>query len=136
MGEQYDDDTNEPADNYGTLYVDGTPVELSDPYDYERVQVEFDDTANGMQSEAQEAGPLGWCNSAAITLDRDDDAVHVSISVGDPRGAFGFTVRRLPQGNSVDPNGQPVLVMHLPYPGEPMPHMTLSELHTGTYRIS
>lgn len=71
--------------------------------------------------------PLSWCNSAHITLDPDDDAVHVSISVGDPRGRFVFTVRKLASGQ---------LIMHTPYPGEGMPHMTLTQDHPGTYLIS
>ncbi len=121
--------------NVPTLYVDGERINVEDPCDFERVQVEFDDTANGMQTEQQERAPLGWCNSASITLDREDDAVHLTISVGDPRGAFGFTVRRLSEGNSVDPNGKPVLIMHVPYPDEPMPHEKLTALHPGTYRI-
>lgn len=70
--------------------------------------------------------PLSWCNSANIRQDPDDDAVHVSISVGDPRGAFAMTIRRLDDGS---------LVMHVPYPGESMPHMKLTDLHPGTYRI-
>src|SRR5262249_40355346 len=81
--------------NIPTLYVDGEAVaayaELNrsndatfDPEELERVQVEFLDASNGVQSDAMARAPLGWCNSATIHLDRDDDAVHVLISVGDP----------------------------------------------------
>src|ERR1043165_3369626 len=43
-----------------------------------------------------ERNPLSWCNSATVSTDEADDAVTVSISVGDPRGAFTFTIRRVP----------------------------------------
>lgn len=70
--------------------------------------------------------PLEWVNSAGIALDEEDDAVRLSISIGDPRGAFVFTVRRMVSGE---------LVMHLPYPGMSFAHEELTELHPGTYRI-
>src|SRR5262249_39058457 len=117
MDDDYEneDGTEETTGNYPTLYVDGEPQSETD-YDLERVQVEFDATVNGYQTEADERAPLGWVNSATIHLDREDDAVHVLISVGDPRGAFAMTVRRLQDGR---------LVMHVPYPGEGMSHMPL-----------
>jgi hypothetical protein len=51
--------------------------------------------------EEQEPGPLTWLNSARITADPDDDAIHCVVSVGDPRGGFLFTVRRCPDGRLV-----------------------------------
>lgn len=124
------DDNDEPDEepNYPTVYVDGTALtdeNAGDP-DLERVQIEFDATANGMQTEAQERAPLGWLNSATIHLDREDDACHVLISCGDPRGAFAMTIRRLDNGN---------LVMHVPYPRDSMLHMPLAEHHEGTYKV-
>jgi len=68
-------------------------------------------------------GPLDWLNSAKITVDADEDSVSCLVSVGDPRGAFCMTVRRLPDGR---------IVLHLPHPGESMPHMTTEALHEGT----
>jgi hypothetical protein len=121
----YDD---EDTENYPTVTIDGTTVDYDiAPYDLERVQVSFPDAENGYQTEAQEAGPLGWCNSAAITLDRSEDSITLSISVGDPRGAFALTVRRLPDGT---------LVMHVPYPEMSYSHMHLRKLHEGTYQVS
>lgn len=73
-----------------------------------------------------EPGPFAWCNSASITLDPDDNAVHVSISVGDPRGAFVMTVRQLSDGS---------LVLHHPHPSDGMAHMDTAELHPGTLAI-
>lgn len=74
--------------------------------------------------------PLSWVNSAGIHTDADGDSVTVTISVGDPRGAFAFTVRRV-----TPDDGEPYLVMHTPYPGEGLPHMPLTRISDGTYRI-
>lgn len=84
-----------------------------------------DGDENNSPHEAQH-NPIAWANSARITIDEDDNAVHLALSVGDPRGAFVFTVRRTPDGD---------LIMHTPYPGESMPHLKLTELHPGTYKI-
>ena len=72
-------------------------------------------------------GPLSWLNSARITADMDEDAVYCLVSVGDPRGAFCFTVRRLDDGT---------LIIHTPYPGEGMPHMKTTDLHPGTLQVT
>lgn len=123
----YDEDEqeDETGENYALVYVDGDKVGR-DWLDVDRVQVSFPAAENGEQSEADEKAPLGWCNSAAITLDRNEDAVHLSISVGDPRGAFCFTVRRTSDGR---------LIMHFPTPEDGMLHMSLKPLHAGTYEI-
>ena len=73
-----------------------------------------------------EPGPLDWLNSARITTDPGDDAVHCVVSVGDPRGGFGFTVRRLSDGR---------LVIHTPYPGEGLPHMATRQINPGTLEV-
>lgn len=77
------------------------------------------------------AGPIFWANSAFLEFDEEEDSVTVGISIGDPRGAFVFTIRRLPA--EADMAGR--LIMHLPYPGEGWLHDTLSPLHEGTYLI-
>ncbi|MCE7007084.1 hypothetical protein LWC34_30280 [Kibdelosporangium philippinense] len=77
--------------------------------------------------------PLSWCNSAAVHTDESEDSVTVSISVGDPRGAFTFTIRRVPDDVDSDLAGH--LIMHTPYPSEPAPHMDLTPLHDGTYVV-
>lgn len=74
--------------------------------------------------------PLSWANSAHITFDDADDAIHVSVSVGDPRGRFVFTVRRWRNDE-----GEDALLIHTPYPGEGMPHMPLTEIRPGTYQV-
>lgn len=77
------------------------------------------------------AGPIFWANSAFLEFDEEKDSVTVGISIGDPRGAFVFTIRRLPA--EADMAGR--LIMHLPYPGSGWLHDTLSPLHEGTYLI-
>lgn len=69
------------------------------------------DAENGCE---QEPGPLTWLNSARIVTNPENDEVSCLVSVGDPRGAFCFTVRRLSDGR---------LVIHTPHPGETMAHM-------------
>lgn len=76
--------------------------------------------------------PLSWANSAAIHTDPDEDSITVTVSVGDPRGAFAITVRRIPD-DAPDNGGR--LIMHTPYPGEPLPHAELTTAHTGTYWV-
>jgi hypothetical protein len=93
---------------------DGDPDYGDGPHDPERV-------------------PLTWCNSAALHSDELEDSVTVSISVGDPRGAFTFTIRRVPDDVEGDLAGQ--LIMHVPYVGESTPHMPLSALRDGAYLV-
>lgn len=127
-----DESEQEPGYNYPLVYLDGDVVTHADGHELypddelERVQVDFPGAVNGTQTDADEKAPLGWINNAAITLDRGEDAVTLTISVGDPRVAFAFTVRRLPDGR---------LVMSLPYPGETWLHMPLRKLQEGTYEI-
>ena len=65
-------------------------------------------------------------NSARVTTDPEDDAVHCVISVGDPRGGFCMTLRRLPDGR---------VVLHLPHPGEGLPHVETRMLNSGTLEL-
>lgn len=69
--------------------------------------------------------PGSFANSAQVVVD-DDDSVTVTISVGDPRGAFAMTVRRNDAGE---------LFLSVPHPSDGWPHMTLTEIHGGYYRI-
>lgn len=71
------------------------------------------------------ASPDAWCNSAGI--DVRDNEVQVWISTGDPRGAFCMTIRKLDTGE---------MIMHLPYPGEGLPHEETEEIRPGTLIIS
>ena len=94
----------------------GTHRDTADPYECPSVRVCNDAAENG----EPDPGPLFWLNSAAIRVDPDDDAIHLSASVADPRGAFVMTVRRLPDGR---------IVIHLPHVGQSMPHVETAELH-------
>lgn len=80
-----------------------------------------------------DVSPSGWCNSASIDVDERDDSVTVSISVGDRRGAFSMTVRRIPADAESDIAG--CLILDVPYAGMPMGHMPLRVLDAGTFVI-
>jgi hypothetical protein len=77
--------------------------------------------------------PLSWCNRAGIRVDEAADSVTVSLSVGDPRGAFTFTLTRVPDDGAGDLAGR--IVLHTPYPDEPCPHMPLTPVRPGTYLV-
>ncbi|MCP3800710.1 hypothetical protein NLX83_15690 [Allokutzneria sp. A3M-2-11 16] len=96
--------------------------------DYENEDGDPDDGPHEPQAIA-----LAWANSATIVTNEAEDSITVLISVGDPRGAFAFTVRRVPDDA---PSHGGALILHTPYPGESLPHRPLSELHPGTYLIS
>lgn len=76
---------------------------------------------------------LAFANSAGIDVNESDDSVTVSISVGDPRGAFTMTVRRIPDSADGELAGK--LILHVPHGSMPMSHMPLKQLHEGTYVI-
>ena len=91
------------------------------------------DDEDPAQTHTPERVPLSWANSAAIHTDDAEDSITVTVSVGDPRGAFCFTVRRIPDDVDGDLAGR--LVMHTPYPGQSWAHRPLSELRPGTYLV-
>lgn len=70
--------------------------------------------------------PLTWCNSASIYTNTERDEVTVTISVGDPRGAFVMTVYRTDDGS---------LRLSVPYAGMSLAHAPLTELSPGFFRI-
>jgi len=89
---------------------------LADSENVCSVRISNADSENGYN---EGRGPLAWLNSARITTNPKDDAVTCAVSIGDPRGAFAFTVRRLPDGR---------IIIHMPYPKEGLPHMETAEL--------
>jgi hypothetical protein len=131
-------DLTETTDGFETDDADGQLCPDYDPTDHDPGN-EPDDNGDGDGPEYGKGPhvparvPLSWVNSAAIDTDEKDDSVTVSISVGDPRGAFCFTVRRIPDDADGELSGR--LVLHVPYPGEPLPHRPLTEHHTGTYLV-
>lgn len=83
------------------------------------VRVVNPEKENGFE---QEPGPLTWLSSARIEVDPDDDAVHCVVSVGDPRDGFCMTVRCMPDGG---------IILSVPHPDHPMPHMATRALQPG-----
>lgn len=71
--------------------------------------------------------PLSWPNSVWVDFDEKEDRISIGISVGDPRGAFVFSVYRMEDGT---------YRVSTPYPGEGMPHMELRQLNNGFYATS
>lgn len=71
-----------------------------------------------------QAHPSRWLNSAGISLTGDE--VRLDVSVGDPRGCFRMTVRMMADG---------ALMMYVPHPNDSTPHMALTEIRPGAYRI-
>lgn len=74
-----------------------------------------DGSGDGDGPHSRERIAPSWVNCAGMSTDEKDDSVTVSISVGDPRGAFTFTVRRIPDNAESDLPGR--LILHVPYPG-------------------
>ena len=70
--------------------------------------------------------PGSFANSASISIG-DDDSVTVTISVGDPRGAFAMQVHRNDAGE---------LFLSVPDPSDGMPHMNLTAIRPGFMKIS
>jgi len=146
---------------YATLSVDGYETQLTD--DEAHIAVTFSggdathrcadcgeeltETAQGYESELTgdtcprsdddahdpEPIPLSWVKSAAILVDEGEESVTLAIGIGDPRGAFCFTVRRIPDDAGGDLAGR--LVIHMPYPGETLPHQVITELRPGTFVV-
>lgn len=84
------------------------------------------DTTGEINMHRWESIPLTWINSASIHADPGHDSVVVTISVGDPRGAFAMEAHRMDDGT---------LRLSVPYAGMPMPHAPLTELSRGFYRV-
>ena len=99
---------------------------LDDSVEPVELAIHNDQKINGDFSDDDLAMPLGWLNSASIVTDADDDAVRLFASVGDPRGAFQFTVRRMPSGE---------LLIQTPTTDHPESHRPLRELFPGTLQI-
>ena len=111
-----------------TLMKDGVVERILEDDNVEPVELAIhnDQKVNGDFSDDDLAMPLGWLNSASIVTDADDDAVRFFVSVGDPRGAFQFTVRRMPDGE---------LLIQTPTIHHPESHRPLRELFPGTLQI-
>jgi hypothetical protein len=87
-----------------------------------RVTLSNPDAENGFPV----AGGASWLNSASVEVSAENDEVTFTASVGDPRGAFVFRIRRLQNGK---------LLIHTPYPGESFAHMATAEMGPGTLMV-
>lgn len=92
-----------------------------------------DDDGHWLCREAADGGPhtpepepLSWINSASIWPNPEENAITVAISVGDPRGAFEMTIRRV--------GGH--LLLDVPHPDTSGLHLPIQALRPGTYRIN
>lgn len=70
-----------------------------------------------------EEEPLAWVNSAGVHLDEDKNRVDVTVSVGDPRGAFVMSLYK-------DNDGR--VYMEVPYPEKPWLHAELKPVHESS----
>jgi len=99
---------------------------LDDSVEPVELAIHNEQKINGDYGDDDLAMPLGWLNSASIVTDANDDAVRFFVSVGDPRGAFQFTVRRMPDGD---------LLIQTPTTGDSFLHRPLRELFPGTLQV-
>ncbi len=72
--------------------------------------------------------PCDWFNSAKIIVNPEADSVSLTISTGDPRGAFCWTIRRRPDTGE--------LLLHMPVREGADHHEDVECLHEGTWVIS
>ncbi len=80
----------------------------------------------------REREPLTWVNSVSVETDPDKDSVTLSISVDDPRGAFTFTVYRVPDNADFNAGR---LILSVPHPDQPKLHAPLEQVSPGWYVI-
>ena len=98
-------------------------ITSNEAYDGEaRVTISNPDAENGMPV----AGGVSWLNSASMEVSADKDEVTFTASVGDPRGAFVFRIRRLTDGR---------MLISTPHPGEGLAHMETEQVSDGLLMV-
>ncbi len=97
-----------------------------DAYDDEEVTVRIGNPAAESGLIKDFTPGLSWLNSATIDADPNTDRVRMYCSIGDPRGAFSFEVRRLTDGR---------ILIHLPHPDESLAHMKTKDIGNGTLEL-
>lgn len=85
-----------------------------------------DQLDTGVDSATATPATIAPGNWIGFTTSPEKQETRVEISVGDPRGSFTMTVRRLDDGR---------LILHVPHPETAEAHMRTRELHPGTYEI-
>ena len=89
--------------------------------------IQRDDPANfDPASEWGADGALDWLNWACVKADHEDAAVRCLVSLGDPRGAIQFTVRRMPDGR---------IIISTPHAEQGERHVEVRELFPGTLEV-
>lgn len=89
-----------------------------------------DEAADQDDATVAEPAPSLPGNWAGVSTDPADDSVRVEISVGDPRGCFMMTLRRVR-----DADGHDRLFLRVPHPEDATPHASLREIAPGYYEI-
>ena len=74
--------------------------------------------------------PVAPGNWAGVTIEPDEETTQVEISVGDPRGCFTMTLRRVR-----DSEGRTHLFLRVPHPEDSTPHAPMREVYPGYYEI-
>lgn len=101
------------------------PDQTSDHTKPSKIDCDTCDGSGEIEIHEWETIPLHWANSASIHARPDRDEIQVTISVGDPRGAFVMTVERRDDG----------LYLSVPHAGMSAPHETLTERSAGWFKI-
>lgn len=118
-GEESDDQMDDPCDGSGE--IKDCPEHIVD----KDGDCESCDGSGEIEIHEWETIPLHWANSASIHARPDRDEIQVTISVGDPRGAFVMTVERRDDG----------LYLSVPHAGMGMSHMPLTERSAGWFKV-
>lgn len=121
-GEESHEDTPEQGecDGSGNL-IDCVEHELDEDGDCEHCDGSGEIEVHDWQELA-----LHWVNSASIHADPSADIITVTISVGDPRGAFVMSVERMSDGE---------LRLSVPHATMSAPHMPLTEYGPGWFKV-
>lgn len=101
------------------------PDQTSDHTKPDKIDCDTCDGSGEIEIHDWETIPLHWANSASIHARPDRDEIQVTISVGDPRGAFVMTVERRDDG----------LYLSVPHAGMGMSHMPLTERSAGWFKV-
>ena len=89
-----------------------------------------DEAADDDDATAATPAPVAPGNWAGVTIKPDEETTQVEISVGDPRGCFTMTLRRVR-----DSEGRARLFLRVPHPEDSTPHASMREVHPGYYEI-
>ena len=89
-----------------------------------------EEAAEDDDATAATPAPTSPGNWAGVTIEPDEETTQVEISVGDPRGCFTMTLRRVH-----DSEGRTHLFLRVPHPEDSTPHAPMREVYPGYYEI-